>query len=109
VILTGFFAALIALICWSVWRAAERLRDYFIIVFCAIALLPLVATSTLTGDMSRHFPAGTFAHGFEGKDQIIIVSVTTTILIALMLAALLVRAAKFLWRRLQATSSSESD
>jgi len=109
VVLTGFFFILIALTCWSVWRAAERLRDYFIIVFCAVALFPLVITGAITGDMSRYFPAGTFAHGFEGKDQIIIVSAITTILVALMLAALMLRAIKFLWRKLHVSGTGEPE
>ena len=108
IILTGFFAILIGLTCWSVWRAAERLRDYLVIVFCAVALFPLLITGRVTGDMSRYFPADTFAHGFEGKDQIIIVSVMTTILLALTLAAMLVRAVKLVWRKLRADSSAES-
>jgi hypothetical protein len=52
-----------------VWRAADRLWHAIAIAALAVVFLPLVA-GTPAGDVSRILPAGAFAHGIEGKDQI---------------------------------------
>ena len=105
VIQTIYFLVLLALAGWSTWRAADRARDYFVIVFLAIALLPLLAT-TLTGDVSRFLPAASFADGMRGKDQIIMASVVTTLLVATTLASLLTLAIKLCWRKLRADKTT---
>jgi hypothetical protein len=52
--------------------------------------------------VSRILPAGTFADGIEGKDQIAMASAAATILLAVMLAACAFGAAKAKtgWRKL---------
>lgn len=102
-ILAAYYLSLIALTGWSIWRAVERLRDYCILAFLTIVLLPLLVT-TVSGDLSRYFPTGTFAAGFEGKDQVIIVSATTALLVAAMLASVLLRLIRCGWRKLRARS-----
>jgi hypothetical protein len=66
----------------------------------AVAFLPLVA-GTPAGEVSRILPAGTFAQGIEGKDQIAMVSAAATVLLAVMLAACVFGAAKATWRRMR--------
>jgi hypothetical protein len=51
--------------------------------------------------VSRYLPAGTFAGGSEGKDQIVMASAVATILLAVMLAACMFGAAKAGWRMLR--------
>lgn len=101
VILTVYFLMLLALAGWSIWLAAERLRDYFMLAFVTLALVPLLAT-TISGDVSRFLPAASFSTGAEGKDQVIIASVLTTLLLGAIVAALMLRAARAFWRKLRA-------
>jgi len=92
--------ALTAFAGFIVWRAADRLWHALAIAALAVAFLPLVA-GTPAGDVSRVLPAGTFAHGIEGKDQIAMASAAATVLLALMLAACVFGATKAVWRRLR--------
>ena len=80
----------------------RRLGHVAAVVLIAILLFPLTATY-LTGDVSRWLPAGTFAAGADGKDQIVVASALATILAALLLATLVWRVLMFLWRRLRAS------
>lgn len=82
-----------------VWSAADRLWHGIVIATLAVAMLPWLA-GTPAGDVSRILPAGTFADGIEGKDQIAMASAAATILLAVMLAACALGAAKTGWRKL---------
>jgi len=97
-----YFILLLTLAGWSCWTAADRLRDYFMVAFLAVALLPALAT-TVTGDVSRYLPSASFSAGIQGKDEIIIASALTTVLVAIILAAALMRVIKLGWRRIRAT------
>jgi hypothetical protein len=81
-VLAAFMIALAVLAGLTVWCAVARWWHVAVILLGALLLFPLIAR-TLTGDLSRDLPEGTFAAGAEGKDQIILVSV------AIMAAALL--------------------
>ena len=83
-----------------VWRAADRLWHAIAIAALAVVFLPLVA-GTPAGDVSRILPAGAFAHGIEGKDQIAMASMAATVLLPVMLAACVFAAAKAAWRRMR--------
>ena len=87
-VLTGFL----------VWWACDRIWHGLVIAAIAVALMPPVAI-WLTGDVSRFLPAGAFAAGSEGKDEIAVASMMATILVAVMLAAIAFGAAKAAWRR----------
>ena len=76
----------------TVWCAVARWWHVAVILLGALLLFPLIAR-TLTGDLSRDLPGGTFAAGAEGKDQIILVSV------AIMAAALLFWIVRVVLRR----------
>lgn len=66
-------------------RATSRWWHYVLIMLLA---LPFLRLSLLyTGDVSQHFPPGSFGEGAEGKDQIVIASASSTVLQALMMAA----------------------
>jgi hypothetical protein len=82
-----------------VWFAADRLWHGLVIATLAVAMLPWVS-GTPAGDVSRILPAGTFADGIEGKDQIAMASAAATIPLAVMLAACAFGAAKTGWRKL---------
>jgi hypothetical protein len=90
--------ALAALAGFLVWFVCGRFWHGLVIAALAVALLPLVA-GTPAGDVSRILPAGTFAHGMAGKDQIAMASVAATVLVSVMLAACVVGAVKAAWRR----------
>ena len=103
-ILAIYFIVLLALAGWSIWMATERPRDYFMLGFITIALLPLLVT-TFTSDVSRYLPSTSFSAGLQGKDEIIIASAATTLLVAAMLAGVLIRIIKIGWRKLRAENS----
>jgi hypothetical protein len=84
--------ALAALTLYFVWWSSARPWHGLAIVALAVLLFPLLAAS-ITGDVSRYLPAGTFSAGADGKDQIVIASAAATILLALILAACAWRAA----------------
>jgi hypothetical protein len=67
-------------------RGVRRWWEY-LIVFCLTVALVRPVLKTITGDMSQWLPYGIWSDGFDGKDQIIIVSAASTILIPLVLAA----------------------
>lgn len=96
-IIAVYFSVMAALAAFLVWRAADRIWDYLVIAALTIAAFSFVATR-LTGDMSRYLPENTFSEGADGKDQIIIVSALSTILVAVMLAAVFWLLVKTGWR-----------
>jgi hypothetical protein len=74
-------------------RAALRWWEYFVALGLTVALIrPVYATAT--GDISEWLPAGFWSDGFDGKDQIIIASVASTVLIPLVIALAVVCAAQ---------------
>ena len=84
IVVLVLLAACIVLVRW----AARRWWDYLAVVIIAVLLgWPLAA---FTGDVSRYLPPAAFSDGFGGKDQIIIASAASTLLVPLMLAAALV-------------------
>jgi hypothetical protein len=74
-------------------RAALRWWQYFV-VFALTAALVRPVLKTVTGDLSVWFPAGIWSDGFDGKDQIIIASAASTVLIPLVIASAIVCVAK---------------
>ena len=97
-ILLGF--ALAAAAASLIWCATSRWWHPLIIAVLWIPLLPLVA-SWLTGDVSRYLPAGVFSEGIHGKDEIIVASVLSTMLVSIVAAALLVWVARVALPRLR--------
>lgn len=71
---------------YLVLKGARRWWEY-LIVFVLTVVLVRPILKTVTGDMSAWLPAGIWSDGFDGKDQIIIASAASTILIPLVLAA----------------------
>jgi hypothetical protein len=69
-----------------VWGAATRWWHYLVIAVAWVPLFPLVAQH-LTGDVSRYLPDSAFSAGIAGKDEIVLASVYSTIVLAIILAA----------------------
>ena len=90
--------ALAALTGFALWRVTERVWHLLVIAVLALPLMVLLAT-TVTGDVSRYLPAGTFSDGPAGKDEIILVGAAATTLLAVLLAACLFGLGKAVWRR----------
>lgn len=67
-------------------KAARRWWEYLAVVALTAALVPLVYR-TAGGDVSAWLPYGIWSDGFDGKDQIIIASAASSILIPLVLAS----------------------
>jgi len=86
-----------------VWCASARWWHALIIAVLWMPLSPLVA-NWLTGDVSRYLPPGAFAEGIEGRDEVIVASVVSTMLLAIAAAALLVWAARVALTRLRGAS-----
>ncbi len=78
--------SLLAASIYLVLEGARRWWDY-LIVFVLTVVLVRPVLKTITGDMSAWLPYGIWSDGFDGKDQIIIASAASTILIPLVLAA----------------------
>lgn len=82
VIIAGLLAAAIYL----VRKGARRWWDYLAVIGLTVLLVrPLL--DTVTGDISAWLPSGIWSDDFEGKGEIIIASVASSILIPLVLAA----------------------
>lgn len=84
----------------TIWACARRWWDYLAIAVLTVLLFPLLANS-ITGDISRYVPLGAFSEGGDGKDQIIIASIVSTILVGVIVAACAVGVARWCWRRLR--------
>lgn len=95
---------LMALAAFSVWCAADRLWHAAAVIVLAVLLFPLTAATRVTGDVSRHLPAGTFSDGFEGKDQIVVASAAASLLFAIILAACVWAGGKLAWRSVRRSS-----
>jgi hypothetical protein len=81
-------AALIAVALWLIKLAARRWWDYLLIAFLTAALVrPTVRN--ITGDVSRYLPDAIWS-GADDKDQIVLASAASTILLPLMVSALAV-------------------
>jgi len=106
-ILAIYFIPMFALATWLIWCVAKCSRDYIVIALLTVPFFPLLAI-TVTGDMSRYLPATVFSNGASGKDQIVVVSALTTLLFAVMLAAITVYVLKALWRNIRSSNSEPS-
>jgi hypothetical protein len=84
-IVAAIVASLLLAAIWLVRKAARRWWDYVVILLLTVAFVPLLYT--MTGDMSAWLPGAIWSDGFEGKDQIIVVSAASSILLPLLLAA----------------------
>jgi hypothetical protein len=78
--------SLLAASIYLVLKGARRWWDYLIIVALTVVLVRPVL-KTFTGSLSAWLPSGIWSDGFDGKDQIIIASAASTVLIPLVLAA----------------------
>lgn len=79
-------ATQLAVAIYLIRQGVRRWWEY-LIVFCLTVALVRPVLKTFTGSMSAWLPYGIWSDGFDGKDQIIIASVASTILIPLVLAA----------------------
>jgi hypothetical protein len=84
-IVAAIVASLLAAAIWLVRKAARRWWDYLVILLLTAAFVPFLAP--VTGDMSMWLPQVIWSDGPEGKDQIIVVSAASSILVPLLLAA----------------------
>ncbi|MCF2523622.1 hypothetical protein [Bradyrhizobium sp. G127] len=78
-------------------HAAGQWWDYLLIVALA-ALLFRPLYTLVSGDVSRYLPAFLWSDGSDGKDQIIWASIASTFLLPLVLSALVLMIAKWVWR-----------
>jgi hypothetical protein len=82
----AIIAGLLAAAIYLVHKGARRWWDYLTVVGLTVLLVrPLL--DTVTGDISAWLPNGIWSDGFDGKGEIIIASVASSILIPLVLAA----------------------
>lgn len=87
---------------WLVRLAARRWWEYLVIAALTAALVrPLYAL--VTGDMSRVLPSFLWSDGADGKDDIILVSIVSTLLLPLIVAALAFFVLKQIWRAVAQT------
>ena len=78
-------------------RVARRWWDYLqVVVLAALLFWPLLML--VSGDVSRYLPAFLWSDGSDGKDQIIWASIASTFLLPLVLSALMLIIAKWVWR-----------
>lgn len=87
------FAAMVVLVRY----ACRRWLDLAIIVALTVAALP-PTERYLTGDVSRWLPWAMWSGGSDGKDQIIIASVASTLLLPPIAIAMVAIAGRWLWR-----------
>ena len=92
--------ALAAGTAFLVWCASRRWWHALVICVLSVPLFPLVAR-WLTGDVSAYLPPATFSEGAQGKDEVIVASALSTIIIAIAAAALLFWAARIALNRLR--------
>jgi hypothetical protein len=76
----------------------RRWRDYLAVAVLTLLLIRPVL-KTITGDVSHYLPGWAFANGADGKDQIIVASALSTLLLPLLIAAAVVWGAGRAWRR----------
>ena len=99
-ILAVYCLALGGLAALAAWCAATRWWHYLVMAVAWVPLFPLVATR-LMGDVSRYLPEGTFSDDSSGKDEIVLASVYSTVMLAFIFAALALWAIRVGWRRLR--------
>jgi hypothetical protein len=97
-ILTFYCMALAAGAGLLVWCAAARWWHYAVIAVACVPLFPLIAHS-LTGDISRWLPEAAFSAGAAGKDEIVLASAYSTIVLAVAFAAAIFWAIRIGWQR----------
>jgi len=96
-ILAIYCLALGGLAALAAWCAATRWWHYLAMAVICVPLFPLIATR-LTGDVSRYLPEGTFSESSSGKDEIVLASVYSTVMVALIFAALALWVVRVGWR-----------
>ena len=96
-ILAAYCLALGGLAALAAWCAATRWWHYVVMAVACVPLFPLVAR-WLTGDVSRYLPADTFSEGSSGKDEIVLASIYSTVVLAVIVAALVLWAIRVGWR-----------
>ena len=99
-ILAAYCLTLAGLAGLVAWCAATRWWHYLVMAVVSVPLFPLVATR-LMGDVSRYLPPGTFSDDSSGKDEIIVVSIYSTVMLAFIFAALALWAIRIGWRLLK--------
>ena len=99
-ILAAYCLALAGLAGLAAWCAATRWWHYLVMAVAWVPLFTLVATR-LMGDVSRYLPEGTFSDDSSGKDEIVLASVYSTVMLAFIFAALALWAIRVGWRRLR--------
>ena len=96
-ILAAYCLALAGLAGLAAWCAATRWWHYLVMAVVWVPLFPLVATR-LMGDVSRYLPAGTFSDDSSGKDEIVLASIYSTVMLALIFAAFALWVVSAGWR-----------
>ena len=96
-ILAVYCLALGGLAALAAWCAATRWWYYLVMAAACVPLFPLVAR-WLTGDVSRYLPADAFSEGSSGKDEIVLASIYSTVVLAVIVAALALWAIRVGWR-----------
>ena len=99
-ILAAYCIVLAGLAGLAAWCAATRWWHYLVMAVAWVPLFPLVATR-LMGDVSRYLPESTFSDDSSGKDEIVLASVYSTVMLAFIFAALALWAIRVGWRRLR--------
>ena len=79
-------ASLLAASIYLVRKAVRQWWEYLVIIILTAVLVGPVYKAA-TGDISAVLPYGIWSDGFDGKDQIIIASVASSILVPLVLAS----------------------
>lgn len=77
--------------------STSRWWHYIAMLVLAVPLCRPVVRNVM-GDISRYTPRGAFDEGADGKDQIIIASAGSTVLLALISSAVIVGALLYGWR-----------
>jgi hypothetical protein len=88
-------AAQIAVAAFLIRLAARRWWDYLVIAVVTAALVRPAAH--IIGDISEYLPHAIWSDDLEGKDQVILATVASAILLPLIASALAVCVVKKLW------------
>ncbi len=97
---TIIIIAQIAVAVWLVRAAAWRWWDYLVIAALTAALVRPTARH-VTPDVSRYLPYAIWSENAEGKDQVIMATIASTVLLPLMASALAVYVVNRIWRARQ--------
>jgi len=85
---------------FAVRAFARRWWDYPLTALFTVLLFPVLANS-ITGDISRYVPLSAFDEGGYGKDQIVIASILSTVLVGVILSAGAIGLVRWGWQRLR--------